>query len=192
MPCVLRKITLLVVVLCVVWASVFAQAVSDTLKPRHSPAKATLYSAIIPGLGQAYNQHYWKVPVVYALAGTCAYFVWYNNDNYNYYREKYYYLINFKKQNPDNDLSSFPDEISKNEQALKRATDYYRRYRDLSAIGIIVVYTLNILEANVSAHFFEYDISENLSMNVAPSLTPGLSADLTIKPVYGFNCSFRF
>lgn len=160
----------------------------DTVALRHhSPSTATLYSAIIPGLGQAYNQQYWKIPVIYALAGTCAYFVWYNNDQYNFYREKYYYLVDYKKRNPDEDLSDW-EPIYRNEEALKRATDYYRRYRDLSAIGVIVVYALNILEANVSAHFFEYDISDNLSLQFSPSVTPTLK----LQPVYGLSCSLKF
>lgn len=160
----------------------------DTLTPlHHSPPKATLYSAIIPGLGQAYNQQYWKIPVIYALAGTCVYFVWYNNDQYNFYREKYYYLVDYKKRNPNGDISDW-EPLYRNEEALKRATDYYRRYRDLSAIGVIVVYALNILEANVSAHFFEYDISDNLSLQLTPSVTP----TLRLQPVYGLSCSVRF
>lgn len=127
----------------------------------HSVQKAVIYSAILPGLGQAYNRKYWKVPIVYtALAGT-AYFIIENHRQYRYYYDGLEKLVLEGEDIFDGRFTP---------QNLIFISNTYRRWRDLSAILFVAAYGLNILDAYVDAHFFYYDISDNLSFKASPSL----------------------
>jgi len=64
------------------------KAIKDTI-PVHSPKKASVYSAVLPGLGQAYNKKYWKIPLVYGGFAAFGYFIRWNNRNYNTSRQAY-------------------------------------------------------------------------------------------------------
>lgn len=130
----------------------------------HSIKKAAIYSAVLPGLGQVYNKAAWKVPIIYAGFGVLTYFIISNNKEYQLYHEAYVYKANGRTDPIDN-----PYVDKYNLDQLQRGMDYYRRNRDLSFIVTGIWYTLNILEAYVDAHFFDYDISEDLSINIRPS-----------------------
>lgn len=126
----------------------------------HSVKKAVLYSVMLPGLGQAYNKKYWKIPIVYAaLAGT-TYFIIENHRQYRYY---YTGLEKLVLEGEDIFGGQFTP------QNLIFISNTYRRWRDLSAIMFFLAYGLNILDAYVDAHFFYYDISDNLSLKATPS-----------------------
>ncbi|WP_430412486.1 DUF5683 domain-containing protein [Kordia sp.] len=120
-----------------------------------SPSKAAFYSAILPGLGQAYNKKYWKIPIVYAALGTGVYFYISNNKQYNRYRTAY-------KQR----LAGMKDEFSivvPDADALIDAQEFYQRNRDLSLLLTVVAYVLNIVDANVDAHLLQFNVSDDLS-----------------------------
>jgi hypothetical protein len=146
---------------------VFSQAMPLKAKvepPKHSISKAAIFSAVLPGLGQAYNKKYWKIPIIYAGFGAITYFIITNNNEYVKFKEAYIYVANGDTVPINN-----PYVDKYNQQQLKEAMDYYRRNRDLSYILGGLWYTLNILEAYVDAHFFDYDISEDLSMSISPT-----------------------
>jgi len=132
--------------------------------PKHSVSKAAIYSAVLPGLGQAYNKKIWKIPIIYAGFGVFTYFIVTNNTEYKQFKEAYLYVANGDTSYTDN-----PYVPKYNETQLNDAMDYYRRNRDLSIIVGALWYALNILEAYVDAHFFDYDISEDLTMRVSPA-----------------------
>lgn len=136
-------------------------------KRMHSPHKAVIYSAIIPGLGQVYNKKYWKVPIIYAAGGTLAYFIRTNNSQYQRFRRAYDAVIAGDPNNPDEFNGKYSKEV------LASARDYYRKYRDLSVIGIAGLYFLNIIDAMVDAYFYSFDISDDLSLRIVPSVQPG-------------------
>ena len=154
---------------------------ADTIKSvkietQHSIKRAAIFSAALPGLGQAYNSKYWKIPIIYAGFGVIGYFIYTNNDQYQVYKEAYIYVANGETYEIDNPY------VGKYTQSqLQQGMDYYRRNRDLSIIIAGLWYTLNILEAYVDAHFFTYDISEDLSMHLGPAVTPtaGIRQDFT-------------
>lgn len=153
--------------------------------PKHSISKAAIYSAILPGLGQAYNKKYWKIPIIYAGFGAFGYFIVTNNQEFIQFKEAYLYVANGDTTFTDN-----PYVTKYNQSQLQEAMDYYRRNRDLSIILGTLWYTLNILEAYVDAHFFDYDISEDISMKVSPAAV-GLPWAAT-QPAPGIKVSFKF
>lgn len=125
---------------------------------KHSPRKATIYSAVLPGLGQIYNHKYWKVPIVYVGFGGLIYGIIYNADQYNYYKEKYKYMV-------DNNLTEYEDVTIEQAEVYK---DFHKRYRDLFYIGTAGFYVLQILDANVDAHLINYDINEDIALIIDP------------------------
>lgn len=132
----------------------------------HSPKKATIYSAILPGLGQAYNRKYWKIPVIYGLGGLLTYFVVDNNRQYVNYKNA------FKVRLDDNPDTIDPYVNVYSDDDLRVLKNYYRRNRDLAYIGMGVTYVLNIIDAAVDAHLFFFDVSDDLTLRAEPSVSP--------------------
>ena len=140
----------------------------------HSPRKATIYSAVLPGLGQIYNRKYWKLPIVYGGFVTLGYFINFNNELYVKYKQAYSDIIDtdpntnsFKKLNV-NPIFFEADKISQLTERLRLAKDGSRRNRDLVVISTAVFYALNIIDASVDANFFNFDIGDDLTINWVP------------------------
>lgn len=155
----------------------------DSLSPKpklHSPKKAGLYSALLPGLGQAYNRKYWKVGVLIAGAGALVYGYQFNQRNYTSFKEE---LIKRQKGlgNLDESLVFYSD------ANLLELQDFYRRNRDLTIIGMGLLYALNILDAVVDAHLFDFNVNEDLSLHIRPECQT-----LALRPVPGLGLSLRF
>ena len=141
------------------------------------PSKAAFYSAILPGLGQAYNKKYWKIPLVYGAIGTSMYFYLDNNKKYNSYRDAY------KKR-----LLGLPDEYDYlDDSRLIAAQRFYQRNRDLSLLVTIAFYVLNIVDANVDAHLAQFNVNEKLSL--APDIYQN---EFTAKPKIGLTFNYKF
>lgn len=161
----------------------------------HSPKRATIYSAILPGLGQAYNKKYWKIPIIYAGFGTIGYFIGWNNKYYNTYKLAYSDLTDDDETTDSyNDLEATqyydlddPTDFNNFKSGLSKQQDYYRRNRDLLIISIVGFYGLNLIDASVDAHLFDFDISEDLSLNWQPSVQT-----FEKQLVYGVSCNFNF
>ena len=150
-----------------------------------APAKAAFYSAVIPGLGQAYNKKYWKIPIIYAGMATGVYFYIDNNKDYNLFRDAY------KRR-----LAGFTDDqfygdgdtpIVSNDRLIN-AQRRAQKNKDYSIVTVIAFYALNIIDANVDAHLKQYDISEDLSLgpemyfnSITQRPNYGLSLKLSIK-----------
>ena len=131
-----------------------------------SPAKAAFYSAVLPGLGQAYNKKYWKIPIVYAALGTGVYFFINNNKEYNRYRDAYKSrLAGFKNDEFYLDFEGNQRTSPRiTDDGLLRAQKFYRQNKELSLLITAGIYALNIIDANVDAHLMQYNIDENLSL----------------------------
>lgn len=138
---------------------------SDSIR-FHSPKKATIYSAILPGLGQAYNRKYWKIPVIYGLGGLLTYFVVDNNKQYVNYKNA------FKVRLDDNPDTVDPYVNVYSDDDLRVLKNYYRRNRDLAYIGMGVTYILNVIDAAVDAHLFYFDVSDDLTLRAEPAVSP--------------------
>jgi len=125
-----------------------------------APRRATLLSAVLPGLGQVYNKKYWKIPIIYAGLGSLGYMFAVNNKEYNYYRK------NLIAEN-DNDPTTLNATRYRSED-LKILKVQYRKFRDFAAIGIGLIYLFNIIDANVDAHLKTFDVSDDLSVRIDP------------------------
>ncbi|MEQ8583038.1 MAG: DUF5683 domain-containing protein [Marinoscillum sp.] len=147
------------------------------------PNKAALLSAVLPGLGQAYNNQYWKIPLIYGGGLIFGHYINYNNQIYNEMRNS---LIAEVDSDP-NTVNPYKDRFQ--ETALTRNRDAFRRNRDLLILIGAAFYLLNVVDAHVSAHLNEFDVNDNLSLKVSPSIqsTPlfsqalGFSISLSIK-----------
>ena len=155
----------------------------ELVKPKKTrfliPKKSAMYSAVFPGLGQAYNHKYYKIPFIYAGIAATGYGIWWNNKFYNTYRNAY---IDIRDSDPNSEryLEVLPPGYNFDEQGaewrrwfesqLEKKKDSYRRDRDLLVIVMVGVYVINIIDANVDAHLSDFDISNDLSMNVSPVL----------------------
>ena len=134
--------------------------ISKALDPLR-PAKAAFYSAVLPGLGQAYNKKYWKIPIVYTAIGTGFYFYLDNNKLYKQYRNAYKRrLAGFT----DDEFYGPGDTPFLSDEALIRAQRTLKRNKELSMLVTVGLYVLNIIEANVDAHLLQYNLDENLAL----------------------------
>jgi len=158
----------------------------------HSPHLATIYSMILPGLGQAYNRKYWKIPIIYGGLGVSLYYLQYNNKRYEQMRKGYKHFID---GDPTTNYFLEIDElVTRNvpDDKIKAQLDYYkyeyRRNRDLTVILTAGIYFINVIDAAVDAHFFDFDVSEDFTLRIEPAI---FSRPMAFQ-AYGFNCTLRF
>lgn len=132
----------------------------DTLKKSKinplAPSKAAFYSAILPGLGQAYNKKYWKIPIVYAAMGTGIYSYSWNNKKYHEFRDAY------KRRLAGFNDDQFQDIYDDNR--LISGQRFHQKNRDLSLLITAGLYILNIVDANIDAHLMQFNVNDDLSV----------------------------
>ncbi|MGO2402244.1 MAG: DUF5683 domain-containing protein [Mesonia sp.] len=144
-----------------------------------APAKAAFYSAVLPGLGQAYNKSYWKIPIVYAGLGAGVYFYTFNNREYNRFRDAY------KRRLAGYTDDEFQDILT--DKTLIDAQKQFRRQKEMSVLAMAALYVLNIIDANVDAHLRQFNVDEDLS------LQPNFNVDeFTGRANYGLSLNLKF
>jgi len=136
----------------------------------HSPKKAIMFALVLPGLGQAYNRKFYKMPIVWAALGGAGYAVAYNTRNYK--------AASF-------DYANLPDNT--NERYLR----FWRRNMELSYIALLAVYALQVVDAYVDAQLYNWDVSENLAIGVSPSLQPLIHPHSMTGQAFGLTCSLN-
>jgi len=135
-----------------------------------TPTRALLYALALPGLGQAYNGKYWKIPIVWAALGGVGYAISFNT-----------------KQYEQATLNFIMDESSDNERILKG----WKRNMELSYIVGVLVYGLQILDAYVDANLYSWDVNDNLSMGISPSILPMMTPESFKGITGGLTCSIK-
>jgi hypothetical protein len=150
-----------------------AIAVPDTLRPQtdgtsaretKSPWGAVWRSAVLPGWGQYYTEHYWKIPIVVGVSGFLIYGIVSENKQYLQYADAYDASIT--PDNPSGDLT------------LKSYREYYRDRRDTYAVWMLVTYLVQLADAYVDAHLYDFDVSDDLSASI--TVLPG-AASFTLR-----------
>jgi hypothetical protein len=161
--------------------------VADSIKKRkHSPRKAAIRSAILPGWGQAYNRKYWKIPLVYGALGTTAFVFRFNIRQYRDIQFAYKTLVN-------NDSANFPNVAPELQPFIEfgavndlfNARSEVRQNIDYSVLIFLGFWGLNVVDALVDAHLKEFDVSPDLTLKFKPgynqfSNTSGITLVLDI------------
>ena len=120
--------------------------------------------SIIPGGGQVYNHQEWKIPIIYGAFATVGYFVYYNYQKMDMFRDEYLYRLN-------NGTANLADYASYPNSSIYSMYNSYNRDYQLSVIIAVGIYALNMVDAYVYGHLFNFRIDDELSMNLAPSAT---------------------
>ncbi len=160
-----------------------------------NPRKALLFSALVPGGGQLYNQKYWKAPLAWAAIGTAGWFMIKTRRTYLKYQRNYLALVDGDtatavemlpiNSKPDAPLFSDLDKTS-----LKQGRDYFRTWTERSYLFLLGAYVLSATDAFVDAHLATFDVSDDLSLRVRPTQIPtvrgpdalGIGLTFSIKP----------
>lgn len=170
---------------------------------RPDTKRAMWLALVLPGAGQVYNRKYWKLPIIYGGIAGCIYAMTWNNQMYKDYSQAYLDIMdddpNTQSYNNFLHLGTKIDEtnIARYQEIFRKRKNRYRRWRDLSVFATIAVYALSVIDAYVDASLSEFDISEDLSLRVAP-VVMGNGGAMTVQrgPLgqhsVGLGCALRF
>ncbi len=163
------------------------------------PKRAMWLAIVLPGAGQIYNQKYWKLPIIYGGFLGCAYAMRWNNQMYHDYSQAYLDIMDDDPNTQSyNQFLHLGQRIESNneerfKQLFKKRKDYYRRYRDMSFFIMVGVYALSVIDAYVDASLAQFDISDDLSFRVAPSVINTQYSNNPLKSGgLGLQCSLTF
>ncbi len=166
---------------------------------RPETKRAMWLSLVLPGAGQIYNRKYWKLPIIYGGFVGCAYAMRWNNMMYHDYSQAYMDLMD---DNPKTESynqfmhlgAKITDaNIARYQELFRKRKDRYRRWRDLSFFVMVGVYALSVVDAYVDASLSEFDISDDLTLEVAPAVMGNPTALNPYKPAgIGLQCSLTF
>ena len=146
----------------------------------HSATKALLLS-LGPGLGQIYNGQAWKVPVIYGTFAAMGYFIYYNHDQMSMFKKEYLYRINNGDTPRLTDYATYPT------SSIYRLYNAYNRDYQLMVIITAGVYALNLIDAYVFGHLYEFHIDDDLSMSLTPGMMPAAGG---LQPSLGVTLKF--
>lgn len=130
----------------------------------HSVSKATWLSTALPGAGQYYNKSYWKMPIIYGGLGACIYMAIDNHQSYRRYLDAFFLRIDSNATKTDQYLNIY------SERELIELQNIYRDWRDLAIIIGAFVWALNVVDAHVDAHLYDYNVNDDLSLRVEPNM----------------------
>ncbi|MCQ2253360.1 MAG: DUF5683 domain-containing protein [Bacteroidales bacterium] len=165
-----------------------AEFLNDTVVPptTKNPKLAGWMSFVVPGAGQVYNGQYWKVPIIYGAIGTIYYVSEFYNIRYKQLMNDESYILSVQAGHPEG--HSFFD--LPNEQDIVKYMLRYRRYRDLCYAGLFLVYMMNIFDAVVDAHLYDYDVTDNMALRVEPYAAPTFMVEN--RPTFGARIVLTF
>ncbi|UKJ06991.1 DUF5683 domain-containing protein [Solitalea lacus] len=149
------------------------------------PNTALFRAAVVPGLGQIYNKRYWKLPLVYGGFVALGYAINFNQDYYNEFLNEYI----ARTDNDPNTIGN-PDYSGASDEQIVSVKNFYKRNRDICIIGTVALYAAQIIDAYVDAELSNFDVSDDLSLKISPTINQSLAFNnkLTFTP----GISFRF
>jgi hypothetical protein len=166
---------------------------------RPNPKRAMWLALALPGAGQIYNRKYWKLPIIYGGFVGCAYAMRWNNQMYHDYSQAYLDLMDDDpKTESYNQFMHLgaqitPANLNRYQTLFKKRKDRFRRWRDMSFFVMVGVYALSVVDAYVDASLSEFDISDDLSLQVAPAVIDSHSQRNPLHSAgLGLQCSLTF
>lgn len=141
----------------------------------HSATKA-LYLSLLPGAGQVYNGQAWKIPIIYGAFAGLGYMIYYNYNNMQTFKEEYLYRVNNNDARRLEGYTNYPN------STIYSTYQSYNRNFQLMVIISGLVYGLNLVDAYVFGHLYDFQIDDNLSMRVSPSLLPDMASSVAFSP----------
>ncbi len=166
---------------------------------RPNPKRALWLALVIPGGGQIYNRKYWKLPIVYGGFIGCLYAMNWNNTMYKDYSQAF---IDLSDNDPGTQsynqflhlgVQITPANEDRYKDIFKKRRDKFRRWRDLSFFVLVGVYALSVIDAYVDAELSEFDISDDLSLRIEPTIMNNRSSgNLIDNSSIGLQCSLNF
>lgn len=166
---------------------------------RPNPKRALWLALVIPGGGQIYNRKYWKLPIVYGGFIGCLYAMNWNNTMYKDYSQAF---IDLSDNDPGTQsynqflhlgVQITPANEDRYKDIFKKRRDKFRRWRDLSFFVLVGVYALSVIDAYVDAELSEFDISDDLSLRIEPTIMNNRSSGNPIdNSSIGLQCSLNF
>jgi len=145
------------------WGSLMDGAVQFKSDRQPEPARSTVYSLLLPGLGQIYNGEFWKLPIYYSMMAASVHF-WIDND-VQYRRWKWIHNM----ATTDDETVERPPQTAEN---AKYYRDLYRRYRDYSILAFALSYLIQVIDANVFAYMQDFEVTDDITMHVEPTVSP--------------------
>ncbi|MBR1871932.1 MAG: hypothetical protein IJ795_01840 [Bacteroidales bacterium] len=155
----------------VYWATLMDGVYNYKRNIPHQAGKATLYSILLPGLGQAYNGEYWKIPIYYGLMGGALHYMIVNDRNYKRYRMMYNAA---SEEGTDFNVMSA--------EGAKSYRDIFRSYRDYSIVALVGFYLIQVIDANVFSYMRDFDLSDDLAIKVSPAVITDTPAYASVNP----------
>ena len=153
---------------CAVVSCNAATPADSTSLARKSPSTAVLYSFLLPGLGQVYTESYWKVPIFTGAAATSAYFIITNQSS-------------FSRASQDYDNAVAQGQSANVTATLLRQREVYRNNRDVAGLALLLTYALAAVDAYVGANLHDFNVDENLSVNLAPTTASPLAVNVQVR-----------
>ncbi|MBV3402513.1 DUF5683 domain-containing protein [Segatella copri] len=166
----------------------------------HPEAKRAMWMALVlPGAGQIYNRKYWKLPIIYGGFVGCAYAITWNNQMYHDYSQAYLDIMdddpNTQSYNQFLHLGATIDasNIDRYKEIFRKRKDKFRRWRDMGVFVMIGVYAFSVIDAYVDASLSEFDISDDLTLRVEPTVMNDKRTNNPFKSAsLGLQCSLKF
>lgn len=166
----------------------------------HPEAKRAMWMALVlPGAGQIYNRKYWKLPIIYGGFVGCAYAITWNNQMYHDYSQAYLDIMdddpNTQSYNQFLHLGATIDasNIDRYKEIFRNRKDKFRRWRDMGVFVMIGVYAFSVIDAYVDASLSEFDISDDLTLRVEPTVMNDKRTNNPFKSAsLGLQCSLKF
>ena len=166
----------------------------------HPDAKRAMWMALVlPGAGQIYNRKYWKLPIIYGGFVGCAYAITWNNQMYHDYSQAYLDIMdddpNTQSYNQFLHLGATIDasNIDRYKEIFRKRKDKFRRWRDMGVFVMIGVYAFSVIDAYVDASLSEFDISDDLTLRVEPTVMNDKRTNNPFKSAsLGLQCSLKF
>lgn len=158
--------------------------VPETSAPAEHSATKAMYLSLIPGAGQIYNGQAWKLPIIYGTFAGLGYLIYSNYTNMQTFKEEYLYRVNNNNATRLEGYTNYPN------STIYSTYQSYNRNFQLMVIFSGVVYGLNLVDAYVFGHLYDFQIDDDLSLRVSPTLLPDVASGVAFTPAVQFSLSF--